>query len=146
MGTEILNVRDIVKAQSTNRMDIFVRYMYVEAILNNSKKQTTRACDLYCKMQDKRNSKVRGVKRFNKLINDIKKNGFQDDSIIELETYSSMKLCDGSHRLACCLAFNIDEITVRGRGQGRYMWNYGLDWFEKNEFSKEEITFIRNFY
>ena len=146
MGTEIINVRNIVKAQGTNRMDVFVKYMYVEAILNNSKKQIKSACDLYSKMQDKRNSKTREIKRFNNLINDIKENGFKDDSIIELENISSLKLCDGSHRLACCLAFNVDEISVRLRGDGRYMWDYGLDWFERNEFSKEEITFIRNFY
>tara|TARA_Y100000310_G_scaffold31733_1_gene30054 strand:- start:356 stop:556 length:201 start_codon:yes stop_codon:yes gene_type:complete len=50
-----LNPRDIIKANGTDRMDIFVRWMYVEAVLNNhSEEQIKRRGDLYCKMQQKR--------------------------------------------------------------------------------------------
>jgi len=50
-----LNPRDIIKANGTNRMDIFVRWMYVEAVLNNhSEEQIKSFGDLYCKMQDER--------------------------------------------------------------------------------------------
>ena len=154
-----LNPRDIIKANGTDRMDIFVRWMYVEAVLNNhSEEQIKRRGDLYCKMQQKR---IGGgsTTSFNKLIESIKKDGYKENSIIHCSELISCSHCNkntgyklsgGAHRLACCLAFNFDTIPVKlssiEEGTALSTDDYSLKWFKKHGFSKGEITLIKNFY
>ena len=51
-------------------------------------------------------------------------------------------IVDGAHRLACALFFKEKYIPVKVNKRLDYS-PYGINWFEKNDFSSEELNFLR---
>ena len=107
---------------------------------------------LYCKMQKIRVSQNKLIERekadnkenFIKLIESIKKYGFDDKYPIELN--KNFEVFEGSHRLACALYFNIDIVPVKFN---KMIWNlkydYSLEWF-KNNGMEDYIYLIKEKY
>ncbi len=98
---------------------------------------------LYQKMQKARGSyESHNESRFWELIKSVEANGYAKDSLIE--TDRNMILYDGSHRLALALYHEIDSVDVRMVRDAFGDRSYGLDWFWKNSFTREEIEIIIN--
>ena len=107
---------------------------------------------LYCKMQKIRVSQNKLIERekadnkenFIKLIESIKKYGFDDKYPIELN--KNFEVFEGYHRLACALYFNIDIVPVKFN---KMIWNlkydYSLEWF-KNNGMEDYIYLIKEKY
>jgi hypothetical protein len=125
-----------------NRIDIFVRLLAIEEFYG----ENTFGYELYKKMQIKR-LKISEeyadyrLHQFKKLIKSFEINGFNKK--FPIKYYSDYKLFDGSHRLACCIYFNIDEIII---SKQNYICgnSYNINWFIKNDFSIEELNIIKN--
>jgi hypothetical protein len=125
-----------------NRMDVFVRYMYIEDYYG--KKYDIDIKKLYEKMQKCRMTrdgfnKIKGFKQFDKLIEDFSKNRYNNNYPIKIN--HNNQLDDGSHRLACSLFFNIKEIPCI-EADNRDIVSYDINWFKNNNFSKKEIELI----
>ena len=117
-----------------NRMDIFVRYMAIEEFYG----QNQYGFSLYKKMQQKRVS-FYDLDKFKDLIISIEKNGFRNRS--KIKANQDFQLEDGSHRLACALFFNIDNVPIEFV-EVKERRNYSINWFKDNGFFPEEIDLI----
>lgn len=134
-----------------NRYDVVVRLMAIEELRGGRQGGLA----LYIKMQESRNiyldsigQPIKSEDRFQNrrgaletLIDSFEQQGF--DLSYPIEVTTDLKLIDGSHRLACTLYFQSNEICTR-KSVGRQV-NFGLDWFEKY-FEPPEIDLIRNRY
>jgi hypothetical protein len=118
-----------------NRMDIIVRYLFIENYFGNN----NYGYNLYRKMQKKRVNKNNTSKNFEGLIDSFKSSGFQNNSVIILD--QNLQLIDGSHRLACALYFNINSVPIKIQFSNRPIF-YGINWFLANGFSRREINLI----
>lgn len=120
---------------SFNRMDIIVRYLFIE----NFYGKNNYGFELYEKMQKKRVKKSYTSKMFEWLIKNIENQGNKNDSPIILD--QDLHLLDGSHRLACALYFNINSIPIKIHLSNKPVF-YGLNWFRANGFSQRELELI----
>src|SRR5690554_5801149 len=135
-----LLANQFIKNQFT-RVDIVVRYLAIENYFGKNRY----GFKLYSKMQRKRRrysqkNLNRSKKRFRKIIKSFEKKGFKRRSRIVLN--SKYKLFDGSHRLACAMFFNIDEIPILIRRKKRRA-GYSMHWFRKHGFTNRELRIIR---
>lgn len=126
--------------ENYNRLDIIVRYMYIEYYFNKNNKGK----ELYNKMQKKRvpeeYKKKNFLEIFNKTIEEFK-TGLNDNFPLILN--ENLNLVDGSHRLSCCLYFDIKgkiNYTINNTKV-----NYDIKWFEEN-FKQEELKIIKEKY
>lgn len=142
MKMNSISVGEILRnnISNKNRLDIIVRLLYVECKYN----ENSYGVELYQKMQRIR-WPIRFAKgmyepKFNTLIDSFSKSGFIKDNPIILN--ANKKLVNGSHRLACCIYFNCDEITYIVEDKNP---KYEFTWFKKN-FSDDELEIILNRY
>ena len=153
---ELIKVRKILDSEIINgyfnRVDVIVRYMYIEFFLGETHK--VNAYELYKKMCIKRMGHTHArnedevnafVMRFNSLIESVYQNGFYKNSSIELSNDKTNKLVDGSHRLAIALYMGLEDIPFTYRNSD---WDakYGFDWFMKNGFTELELEEIEDCY
>lgn len=117
-----------------NAVDTIVRYIAIDDYLNGK----SEGINLYKKMQIARVYKE-GWVDFQKLIDGIRLNGFQQDCPIEVDT--SGTLINGSHRLACSLYFNLPLIPINCVKR-EFNRDYRIKWFERSGFSTDEIEQI----
>ena len=115
-------------------IDIIVRYLYIKAYIENNNYEKYRR--LYEKMQIARIGKC-NIKEFNRLITSFRVNGYLKKYPIPINKKGVM--LNGSHRLACCLYFNINPYVVVIDEEDH---DYSLDWFKENGFSLDEIKEI----
>lgn len=91
------------------RYDIIVRYLFIEKYYKENKPEDFNF-DLYIRL-----AKARGKpgKRDNfiKMINSFERDGYLEKYPIVIKPNFCM--CGGSHRLACCLWFEIEEIPIQ---------------------------------
>ena len=127
------NICDFI---SDEHIDIMVKYLYIKAYLENNHYEKYK--ELYEKMQEKRIGRS-NVKGFNRVINSFKQKGYLKKYPIPIN--SKGKMLNGSHRLACCLYFNINPYVVEMDEDDHY---YNIDWFKENGFSNDEIREIEN--
>tara|TARA_B110000003_G_C16649310_1_gene533486 strand:+ start:1381 stop:2775 length:1395 start_codon:yes stop_codon:yes gene_type:complete len=123
---------------SFNRYDLIVRFMAIDSFLNAKKE----SFDLYEKMQEKRGGSAykNPWKVFQSLISNFKNNGANPAYPILVN--KDLHIVDGAHRLACALYFNVPFIAVKINKKLDFS-PYGIDWFENNNFSYEEIEVIQ---
>ncbi|MEE2700034.1 MAG: hypothetical protein VYD71_01550 [Bacteroidota bacterium] len=135
--TNLLLSKQIIHKQF-NRFDLIVRYMAIEAIFNNN----DLGIDLYNKMQKKRGGSIYKYpfRAFKKLVGNIQDNGFS--LAYPILVNKDFHIVDGAHRLACALFFKEKYIPVKVNKRLDYS-PYGINWFEKNDFSSEELNFLR---
>ncbi|MFK7810737.1 MAG: hypothetical protein AB8F74_23215 [Saprospiraceae bacterium] len=130
---------------SFNRYDTIVRLLAVEEVygLNDF------GWNLYLKMQQTReeafNKHIKELDVFKadflRLINSVEKNGF--DKKYPILTNAKGMLSDGSHRLACSLYFEVEEVVLKRDKNDHSDVNYGLNWFAQNGFSDLECTRLK---
>lgn len=118
-----------------NRYDIIVRLLAIENYYN----ENNYGFELYKKMQIKRNTyKTHNETRFINLIDSFKKEGLKN---IPIKVDKNLKLIDGSHRIACIIYFNCNQIPIALLPIKQNV-NYSLSWFKNNGFTTEEINKI----
>ena len=128
---------DLKKILNVNkdRFDIVVRYLYVEDRKHKP---------LYIKMQDKRSIERKviynTINKFDALIESVKKVNYDDRYPIIVN--KNLNILDGSHRVACCLAFDKEFIEVHIKDTD-VVPLYGIDWFEQNGFTNKELELIK---
>lgn len=113
------------------RYDVIMRYITIDAILNDNKE----IINIYKKVQKKRVNRHTFF-NFQHLIKSIENRGFQSKYPILLN--KNGQLLDGSHRLACALYFDIDEVPVKVRNTKKEV-KYDKEWFINNGIKKDFI-------
>lgn len=136
------SVNDIFLAQyyggdysNYKHMDAAVRILALEAFYRKSETEF----DLYRRMQAP--SGFDWSARYKELILSYEKNGYQENSWIELS--KDLDIRDGSHRLTLALYHNQEFINGRVLNIDRNR-NFDYDFFWKNRFTKEECRLIKN--
>jgi len=127
----VLNIKDFI---TDEHIDIVVRYLYIKSYIEN--KDYNKYKNLYEKMMLKRVGKTY-YKEFNKIIDSFNEFGYLKEYPIPIN--KKHKILNGSHRLACCLYFNINPYV--------YIFDepdhtFSIDWFKNNEFTEAEINEI----
>ena len=154
---KLIKTSDLVNSQVIdeyfNRVDIIVRYMYIEFFFGETHK--VNPYELYKKMCTKRLGKTEHadtedkvmnfVMNYNSLIESVYQNGFYVNSKILLNNENDKKLIDGSHRIAVAVYFGLNEIPVTYDSSNR-LYKYGFDWFLENDFSDIETSEIEECY
>lgn len=118
-----------------NAVDIVVKYMAIE----NYYGKNDYGFALYRKMQSKRVNED-WSERYRMLIKSFE-NGIDITSYLEVDLNYSIH--DGAHRLALALYHNIDEVPTKIFNVEACRRAYGMDWFEKNDFTEDEVHLIR---
>tara|TARA_Y100000034_G_C6779623_1_gene348352 strand:- start:347 stop:850 length:504 start_codon:yes stop_codon:yes gene_type:complete len=154
---KFVNIKELIDKQIVdgyfNRVDIIVRYMYIEFFFGQThkvdpyklyKKMCTRRLG-HTEHADSEDKVMTFVMSYNSLIESVYQNGFYHNSSILLNNESDKKLIDGSHRIAVGLYFGLEELPVEYDNSDR-LYKFGFDWFEKNNFSKIERSEIESCY
>jgi len=116
------------------RYDVIVKYMFIELYFKNGKPDDL-SFDLYDKLY-KGISKTKRIKSedFAPLILSFEEKGYDEEWPISVGR-NGKYICGGSHRLACCLWFDIGKIPIEthpkckrkpDRFSGHWMRNHGL--------------------
>jgi hypothetical protein len=136
--TNLLLSKQIVN-NKFNRFDLIVRFMAIESFLNDEDS----GVNFYNKMQAKRggSSFKNPWKVFQALILRVKNKGL--DSSCPVLVNNDLHIVDGAHRLACALFFNKPFIAVKINRKLNFS-PYGLNWFESNNFSADELQLLEN--
>ena len=77
--------------------------------------------------------------RFQELIHSVQQKGLYTDCY-PITLAQDGKFNDGSHRLACALAWGVETIPVKFTAQKRGTNDYGRAWFEARNFSDELLN------
>lgn len=130
------------------RLDIIVKLLYLESI--ESKRNTGFYKSLYLKhielrtgfKEDHKKSSEDFLNDFKNLLESIKEGGFQKKSFIILG--NNWCPLSWAHRIACCMYLGIEPVSEIQNKEKGISWD--IDWFIKNNFSREEITSILKKY
>lgn len=137
-----------VNISMNNRLDIFVKTLYIRAYLSwvnlkYYKKLYRNHIRLYnLSKEDDKNSIDDFLDNFNNLINNFKDSWFDEKYPIPVN--QDWNLMNWAHRLACSLYFWIEpiiEVKIYD-----YDINWWLEWFKKNNFSDLDILNILEEY
>ena len=135
--THSLLAKQVVN-NSFNRYDLIVRFMAIEQFFNAKNE----GYELYEKMQKNRAGSAykNPLKIFKELITSFEEKGA--DSGCPILVNNNLHIVDGAHRLACALYFNVPFIAIKINRKLDFS-PYGINWFENNNFSAEEIETIK---
>lgn len=139
------------------RLDLIVRYIFLEGL--HGRRDFSEAKKLYEKMQFRRCSTLHhpnGIlftEAFEELAKSFKSKGYLEEHPLLVNENKYLLEC--SHRAACSLFFDTERIPYEIREdwervlfnkklKEKTYFNYGLDWFVKNEFTEDEINIIEN--
>lgn len=117
-----------------NAIDIVVKYLAIE----NYYGKNNFGFELYRKMQLKRVNED-WTERYVELIKSFE-NGIDMNSRIKVDLNYSIH--DGAHRLALALYHNCKEVPARIFNVEIQRRDYGMNWFNSNDFTEEEINLI----
>jgi hypothetical protein len=136
---EIIPLKQILKINK-NRVDIKIRLLAIEEYF----KKNDIGYNFYKKMQEKRVRKAKitptmYLNKFKNLIHSIETTGYDLNNPIVCN--KDLFLVDGSHRIACCIYFNIPELSIKKVKSKNIV--YDLNWF-KNNFNIDEFNIIKN--
>jgi len=136
LPTAILLAKQVVN-NTFYRYDLIVRFMAIDAFLNNKRE----GIELYNKMQVKRGGSdhKNPWKIFKELIISFKNKGA--DRGYPILVNSDLHIVDGAHRLACALYFNEKYVPIKINKKLGFS-PYGIDWFKNQDFSNEELKII----
>ncbi|MFT4244724.1 MAG: hypothetical protein ACMXYB_04710 [Candidatus Woesearchaeota archaeon] len=131
-----------------NRMDIVIKYLYVKAYIEQ--KYVKYFENLYLSsikringgIEDDKKSPQDFLKKFNKLIKSIEKNGFNKKYPIPIGEDGI--LLNGAHRLAVCMYLNISPEVKYFKKKSEL--KFDINFFEKAGFKKIHIYRIINEY
>tara|TARA_Y100000592_G_scaffold96953_1_gene166531 strand:- start:61054 stop:62001 length:948 start_codon:yes stop_codon:yes gene_type:complete len=137
-----------------SRLDIVVRNSYLNSIGTRDYKKWQK---IYNKMQrirtghNKHTNGLPWVEQFLLLDRSFAKNGYIER--YPLIVNKDLHLINSSHRASLCLHHAIDEIPIKivddwrqhleSKGaKSKTYFDYGIEWFEKNNFTEKEILEI----
>ena len=129
---------------SSHRFDIFIKSMYVEAfdkninldIAKNIYLDHIKAFNNFSEPDTKKDGKEEFLNSFNRLIGDIKKDGFKDFYIPISRTG---EIIDGAHRLAVAYYYNINvKFIILDALDADYNYNF----FIKRNFKRENLNLV----
>ena len=86
-----------------------------------------------------KNDRNNSIDEFESLLINIEKNGFDYRSCITID--KNQHLCDGAHRFASAIYFNIPVISVKVL-RAKSDIDYGIDWFKDYQFNEEELKIM----
>ncbi len=140
--TEKFLTRQMDKYRHFQAYDVIVRYGFAKEFLEKGLNKESYWAKLYSKMQTKRGNgaKDHTFSRYIPLIESFK-DGYDYDSYITIAKNGYL-IDDGSHRVALCLLFNVPYVSLKEAKKHFDTRNYGIKWFENNNFSNEEIKSI----
>ena len=127
----IKNIKDFI---TDEHIDIIVRYLYIKSYIEGVEYDKYKM--MYEKMMKKRVNKSY-YNEFNKIIDSFNKHGYLKEYPIPINNKG--KMLNGSHRLACCLYFNINPYVCIFDEEDH---EYNIEWFHENGFTSEEIIEI----
>lgn len=145
-----------IKNNKLSRLDIIVRWCFMNSI---GTEQYMFFRELYRKMQfmrtghDNHTKGVPWVEQFLLLDRSFREKGYISD--YPLIVNQDKHLINSSHRAALCMYHKLDDIPImvcedwqkhleKSGSKTKTYFNYGIDWFEENNFSHEEIQVIKN--
>ena len=105
---KLVNVRAILNNQKEKNFFLAIRYLAICDYFGENQV----GFDLYQRalyMQCEKNTAIKRVERFKKLICDWEKNGYKDEYPILID--ESLRLIDGAHRFSLACYFGIQEIS-----------------------------------
>lgn len=120
------------KGNSFNRYDIIMRYLSIKKMDMNPNDSLNEY-----RMMQKERVNNNTEEDFRMLISNIVNNGFSTKYPLSIDLNAN--LIDGSHRLACSLYYNIEQIpysVIRSKSD----IHYELDWFRKYSFDSSVLT------
>lgn len=123
-----------------NRYDMIVRLLAIEC----EKGLNDFGWDYYRRMQSARMGEAwvePAVERFKLLIASYDEKGYDSESEIELD--NSLRLIDGSHRMAMALYYHLSMINAKVSPVREPVF-YGIEWFHINGFSNRECEVLQN--
>ena len=124
--------------------DVCVRYAFIRDIDRGEANSPWPA--IYEKMQRARGAvSHHNADRFMKLIDGFRTVGYDVRSAITLHVSrdGAYLLGDGSHRMACSLYFKAPWVSLAYSPDKRKTTrDYGIDWFERAGFSRDELNMI----
>lgn len=132
------------------RFDLMAKYLYIKNYLN--KNPSSFFIDLYKSHINTFNKawEYPGTKKnidefilsFNNLIESIKKNGYDNKSIIEID--SNNILINGAHRLMICYFLNINP-NIKKKNKKNYNSNHNYDFFlNRNNYWRRDNEIYEN--
>lgn len=132
-----------------DNVDLIIKLLAID----NYFKKNNYGFDFYKKMQDARMKTNKEIpiknrqweKEFKNLIKSFEKNGYINNYPVELS--KDFKVFNGSHRLCCALAFNVEKIPVRFTEEyiDRIWYDYSIKWFKNNGLSKAENYIMQKY-
>lgn len=126
-----------MKGSEFRRLDIIVRILFIEQYFGKN----DIGFRLYSEMQNKRSDgqNTGANERFIELIKSFQSNSYDKTSTIEVD--QNLQLYDGSHRIALCEYFNVDEVSIRILPEDDKV-EYSIDWFISHDFGYSDIEAI----
>ena len=120
------------------RYDLIIKYLFIEKFYNDGKPEKFKF-KLYNKLIKARHRKY-NKDNFISIIKSFEKNGL--DKKYPIIIGSDYFIRDGTHRLAACLWFDIDEIFAnKEERKGKKIFT--KEWMLKNGF-KKKMSLIKN--
>jgi len=161
--TKLISQRDLLLSQKYenkfSRLDLVVRYMFLETYHNLDKmpKSFEDCRDLYLKMQKQRTGDILHRDNitydvsFVDLLKSFRTRGY--DKSHPLVVNPERHLINSSHRAACSLFFDIENIPYEvvedwkqhlecKKPVEKTYFHYGKEWFEKSGFLPSELALI----
>lgn len=130
-----------------NSADLLIRLLAIDEYFGKN----DYGFKLYKKMQQTRLSKNKKIPpreddeiQFKKLIKSFEINGYDNNMPVELN--KDFKVFDGSHRLACAVAFEIPKIPIRfSKKYINENYDYSIKWFNDNGLKDFEKYIIQKY-
>jgi len=151
-GKYLIKRENPIKFLTAKRFDLIAKLIYIK--YKESNIQSNFAKELYLKHIEvfngfyeadgsNKTGKLEFLKSFDLLINSVKENGFDIDTVIPVN--KKCILLDGAHRVATCLYFSEDIHYVNLEIESKvfdynYFLNSGLDSFYLDEMALEYIN------
>jgi len=132
---EYIGIGDLLSKQFKDglfmRYDVVVRYLFIKKFYSKNKPKNFNF-KLYNRLAKARGrSGKRG--RFIELISSFEKNGFLEK--YPLIVKRNFCMCGGSHRLACCLWFNIKKVPIEfNKKNNKIKQLFTKEWLLKKGF------------
>ena len=113
-SVEVLSLFESQTMTKYHHVSVALRYIYIENYFKNNKKGMetyVKAHRNYYRYINRDYDEEKDIQSFNLLIESFKSNGYDPSSEIYVD--NSGNIFNGAHRLALCLYFGIDKVTIR---------------------------------
>jgi hypothetical protein len=114
------------------RYDIIAKYLFVKEFYDSGK-DASFDFPLYNRMAEANGRKGK-FKSFLKLIKSFEKHGFKEEFPFIIK--DNLYMCGGSHRMACCLWFDIKRVPIKFHDNPKKKSLFNEKWMAKHGFEE----------